>query len=78
MNLENVTLTVTFDLLLKNFNIGHNFSIIRDRAFIFGIVCLMTRLSNSTINFEHVALTVTFDLLLKKTLTLALLICAKR
>ena len=37
MNFENVTLTVTFDLLLKNINIGHNFSIIRDSAFIFGM-----------------------------------------
>ena len=37
MNFELVTLTVTFDLLLKNFNIGHNFFIERDRAFIFGM-----------------------------------------
>ena len=28
---------VTFDLLLKNFNIGHNFLILRDRAFIFSM-----------------------------------------
>ena len=34
---EFVTLTVTFDLLLKNFNIGHNFFIVRDGAFIFGM-----------------------------------------
>ena len=34
---EIVTLTVTFDLLFKNFNIGHNFFIVRDRAFIFGV-----------------------------------------
>ena len=37
INLEYVTLTVTFDLLLKNFNIGHNFFILRDRSFIFGM-----------------------------------------
>ena len=37
INFELVTLTVTFDLLLKNFNIGHNFFIVRDRAFIFGM-----------------------------------------
>ena len=37
LNFELVTLTVTFDLLLKNFNIGHNFFIVRDRAFIFGM-----------------------------------------
>ena len=30
---------VTFDLLLKNFIIRHNFFILRDRAFIFGM-CL--------------------------------------
>ena len=35
MNFEHVTLTVTFDLLLKNFNIGHNFLILRDGAMIF-------------------------------------------
>ena len=37
INFEHVTLTVTFDLLLKNFNIGHNFFIIWDKAFIFGM-----------------------------------------
>ena len=37
INFELVTLTVTFDLLLKNFNIGHNFFIVRDRAFIFSM-----------------------------------------
>ena len=31
---EHVTLTVTFDLLL---NIGHNFLIVRDYVFMFGI-----------------------------------------
>ena len=30
-----VTLTVKFDLLLKNFNIGNNFQTRNDRAFIF-------------------------------------------
>ena len=37
MNFEHVTLTVTFDLLLKNFNIGHNFFLLRDGALIFGM-----------------------------------------
>ena len=37
MNFEHVTLTVTFDLLLKIFNIGHNFFILRYRTFIFGM-----------------------------------------
>ena len=32
-----MTLTVTFDLLLKNFNIGHDFFILRDKAFMFGM-----------------------------------------
>ena len=35
-DLEHVTLTVTFDLLLKNFVISHNILILRDKAFIFG------------------------------------------
>ena len=37
INLEHVTLTVTFDLLLKNFNIGNNFYILWDKALIFGM-----------------------------------------
>ena len=28
---------MTFDLLLKNFNIGHNLFVLRGRAYIFGI-----------------------------------------
>ena len=32
-----VTLTVTFDQLLKNFNICHNFFSLWDEAFIFGM-----------------------------------------
>ena len=31
---------MTFDLLLKNFNIGHNFFILWDRALIFGMCVL--------------------------------------
>ena len=37
IHFEHVTFTVNFDLLLKNFNIGHNFSILWDKAFIFGM-----------------------------------------
>ena len=37
MSFEHVNLNMTFDLLLKNFNIGYNFFILRDRAFIFGM-----------------------------------------
>ena len=37
MNFGRVTLSVTFDLLLKNFNIGHNLFTLRDRSFIFGM-----------------------------------------
>ena len=58
INFEHLTLTVTFDLLLKYFIICHNSFILRDGAFI-------CRISDGTINFEHVTLTVTFDLLLK-------------
>ena len=32
-----VTLTVTFDLVLKKFNIGHNSFVLRGRVFIFGM-----------------------------------------
>ena len=35
---EHLNLTVTFDLLLKEFNIGHYLFVLRDRAFIFGMV----------------------------------------
>ena len=34
---DHVTLTVTFDLHLENFNFAHNFLTIRHRAFIFGM-----------------------------------------
>ena len=37
INCELVTLTVTLDQLLNNFNIGHNFFIVGYRAFIFGM-----------------------------------------
>ena len=30
-----VTLTLEFDILFKNFNLGHNLWTVRDRAFIF-------------------------------------------
>ena len=56
---------MTFDLLLKNFKIGHNFFIIWDKAFIFGMCVPYDKaLSNGTVNFEHVTLTVTFALTL--------------
>ena len=60
---------VTFDLLLKNLNIGNNF-------FMLGVsylacVFLMTDPIDGTINVERVTLTVTFDLLLE-TLTLTI------
>ena len=37
INVECATLTVTFDLIFKNFNIDYNFFILKDRPFIFGI-----------------------------------------
>ena len=54
---------VTFDLLLKNFQIGHNFFILRDRAFIFGM-CVHYDNTFPAVH-EHVTFTVTFDLLLQ-------------
>ena len=56
---------VFFGLLLKNFNIGHNFLILADKAFHIWLQCyLWEDLSSGTINFEHVTLTKNFDLLL--------------
>ena len=39
INFDHATFTVTFDLLLKNFSIGHNSFVrrVRGRAFIFGM-----------------------------------------
>ena len=51
-------MTLTFDIHLKNFNIGHNYCNVRDRALIFDM-CVPYH------NFIHVTLTVTFDLYLK-------------
>ena len=56
---------VTFDLLLENFNMGHNFFILRDRAFKVGIcVPIWQGISDGNINFEHMNSNMTFDLLL--------------
>ena len=56
----------------KNFNIGQNFFILRDGAFIFDVRFLWQVISDSAINFENVTFTVTFDLHLKKKLSLAI------
>ena len=61
---EHVTLTVTFDLLFQNFNIGHNFFTLRDRALIFGMFVPYDKAFDGTINFGHVTLTMTFHILL--------------
>ena len=64
-----VTLTLKFDLLLKNFNLGHNLWTVRDRALIFHmcIPSLWQDLSQShhTIFFDLVTLTLKFDLIFK-------------
>ena len=61
-----VTLTLKFDLLLKNFNLGHNFLTRSDRAFYIALVySLWQDLSYGTIIFDLVTLTLKFDLLLK-------------
>ena len=59
-----VTFNVTFDLLLKNFNICHNFFILRDGVFIFCMCPLWQGLSDSTVNFEYANFTMSFDLIL--------------
>ena len=61
-----MTLTVTFDLHLENFNFVHNFLTIRHRAFIFGMCVPYDKTFPMVpLNFDHVTLTVTFDLHLK-------------
>ena len=60
-----VTLTLTFDLLLKNFNLGHSFLTRRGRAFILHMYILVTRPFDGYQHFLPVTLTLTFDLLLK-------------
>ena len=58
-----MTLTMTFHLLLKNFNSVHNFLTIRDRAFIFGMCVPYDKTFLIVpLNFDHMTLTVTFDL----------------
>ena len=59
-----VTLTLKFDLLLKNFNLGHSFLTRRGRAFILHmyIPCNKT-FSMRTKIFDLVTLTLKFDLL---------------
>ena len=59
INFDHVTLTVTFDLHLENFNSAHNFLTIRHGAFIFGVCDL----SGGNISFDHMTVIVTFDLL---------------
>ena len=44
-----VTLTLKFDILLKNFNLGHNFPTKRERAFIFHM-CVKCYLLNKNLN----------------------------
>ena len=62
-----VKLTLKFDLLLKNFNLGHNFRTRRDKAFILHVCipCDKTFHMHGTIIFDLVTLTLKFDLLLK-------------
>ena len=60
-----VTLTLKFDLLLKNFNLGHNFRTRSDRAFILHVYSLWQDLSQCSIIFDLVTLTLKFDLFLE-------------
>ena len=57
-----VTLTLKFDLLLKNFNLGHNF--FYQRCFhIAHVYYIWQELSHGTVIFDLVTLTLKFDLL---------------
>ena len=62
-----LTLTLTFDLLLKKLNLGYNFWTKRDKAFILQVYnSLWQDLSVRTKKFDLVTLTLTLGLLLKK------------
>ena len=65
-----VTLTLKFDLLLKNFNLGHSFLARRGKAFIFHMYILCDKTFPWVPKF--LTLTLKFDLLQKKTLTLVI------
>ena len=75
INFELVTLTVTFDLHLKKFNISHNFFILGDRAFIFDM-CDHYDKTFQTVQMYHKFWTCDLDSDLwptfEKTLTLAI------
>ena len=61
-----VTLTLEFDLLLKNFNLGHSFLTRRGRAFIFHLYIPCDKTFPWVPKFfDLVTLTLEFDLLLK-------------
>ena len=62
-----VTLTLRFDLLVKNFNLGHNLWTMRDRALIHisHVYSLRQDLSRHSIIFCLITLTLKFDLLFK-------------
>ena len=63
-DLETLTLTLKFDLLLRNFNLGYSFLTRKGRAFIFHIhiPCDKTFPWGSRL-FDLVTLTVKFELL---------------
>ena len=62
-----MTLTLTFDLLLKKHNLGYNFWTKRDKAFILHMLVPFDKTFLSVPKkFDLVTLTLTFDLLLKK------------
>ena len=60
-----VTLTLKFDLLLKNINLGHNFLTRRDRAFILHMCIPCDDPFMCTIIFDLVTLTLKFCIFLK-------------
>ena len=73
-----VTLTLKFDLLLKNFNLGHNFLIRSGRSFILHVYSLRQDLSNCNVIFDLLTLTLKFDLLLKNFNLCCLVMAAAR
>ena len=61
-----MTLTLKFDLLFKNFNLGHNFLTKSDGAFIFHMCIPCDKVFHMVLYiFDLITLTLKFDLLLK-------------
>jgi hypothetical protein len=60
-----LTLTLKFDIIFKNFKIGHILWVVSDRAYIFHVYSLWQDLFINNLIFDLLTLTLKFDLLFK-------------